>query len=542
MARKIDDAGEHIEGARKDWKARPLGTSDLGGMTAEEIVESARKDNVWPQPDWEQVVKDGMDVDAAALAKVIRDQMAQEPRERQGIDGADVRRAFVRMTERVRDAVMAGRTSDDVRNAYSRILDEFGGKPSGDRVYEFFSVYKARSCPFFVGHAEATKAAAMLADGFPARRTVKKPAVKRDRERKGRFPEWKRPHLDRLERTGMPFTPDGNVTPEAFIEAFGFRGVQFGNWLPDHERQAVLNMGFEAMMDLAWAMDWEPGQMSLGGTLAVAFGARGKGGRHSAHYEPGKRVMNMTRLSGAGSLAHEFAHAFDHWSGDGTTAPVPGGIPSGSGWEFSKVDRTAILGHRGPESVDAWAAVMRRIYRSPFTKAGRMEMLEGQAAALRDAIARNRSNMEEQERKDPSKRNGLYLRQALDWEKERQKELSLHEQVIIATRALPEDHGFGSRPTSYLREASKIGNGKYWRRPNELFARAFEAWVYDRIVANGGRSDYLVHSVEEPTEGHDGPRAYPEGEERHAIGEAMEALVASMKPHADLLLPSAPSL
>ena len=60
-----------------------------------------------------------------------------------------------------------------------------------------------------------------------------------------------------------------------------------------------------------------PKALSLNGELAIAFGARGHGGEEAAaaHYEPGHQVINMTKIKGAGSLAHEWFHALDHYLG-----------------------------------------------------------------------------------------------------------------------------------------------------------------------------------------------------------------------------------
>ncbi|HNU09577.1 MAG TPA: hypothetical protein PKO33_17545, partial [Pyrinomonadaceae bacterium] len=63
-----------------------------------------------------------------------------------------------------------------------------------------------------------------------------------------------------------------------------------------------------------------PKALSLGGQLAIAFGARGHGGGFTggsaaAHYEPDRAVFNLTRLNGAGSAAHEWFHALDHYFG-----------------------------------------------------------------------------------------------------------------------------------------------------------------------------------------------------------------------------------
>jgi hypothetical protein len=48
--------------------------------------------------------------------------------------------------------------------------------------------------------------------------------------------------------------------------------------------------------------------------LGLAFGARGHG-RASAHYEPGSKVINITRKHGVGTLAHEWGHALDDYIG-----------------------------------------------------------------------------------------------------------------------------------------------------------------------------------------------------------------------------------
>src|SRR3546814_2149069 len=50
---------------------------------------------------------------------------------------------------------------------------------------------------------------------------------------------------------------------------------------------------------------------------------------------------------------------------------------------------------------------------------------------------------------------------------------------------------FGSEVSEYAKEASKLGGktGTYWSRPTELFARAFECYVFDTLTARGARSD-----------------------------------------------------
>ncbi|EHW0705417.1 hypothetical protein K1B02_000296 [Salmonella enterica] len=118
------------------------------------------------------------------------------------------------------------------------------------------------------------------------------------------------------DRTG-PDRREGNVTPEKFSGAFGFRGVQFGNYVEGPRRQSDLNRAYDSLMDMADVLKVPAKALSLNGRLGLAFGARGKGGKNAAaaHYEPGEVAINLTKGNGAGSLAHEWFHALDNYFG-----------------------------------------------------------------------------------------------------------------------------------------------------------------------------------------------------------------------------------
>ena len=125
-------------------------------------------------------------------------------------------------------------------------------------------------------------------------------------------PDYRRPL--NAPRQG-PQRRDGDVSPELFAQTFGFRGVQFGNWVEGDRRQVDLNSAFDAFMDLAAVFGVPPKAMSLDGSLGLAFGARGTGGTKaaSAHYEQDLVVINLTKKEGPGSLAHEWFHALDNY-------------------------------------------------------------------------------------------------------------------------------------------------------------------------------------------------------------------------------------
>ena len=116
---------------------------------------------------------------------------------------------------------------------------------------------------------------------------------------------------------------EGDVAPDLFGKTFGFRGVQFGNYVEESRRQADLNRAFDALMDLSDVLGIPPRALSLDGSLGLAFGARGHGGKSAAaaHYEPDQVVINLTKNSGPGSLAHEWLHALDNYFAKRDNAP-----------------------------------------------------------------------------------------------------------------------------------------------------------------------------------------------------------------------------
>ncbi len=116
-------------------------------------------------------------------------------------------------------------------------------------------------------------------------------------------------------RIGVDHRHNVDVTPEKFNEAFGFRGVQFGNWVEGGRRQQDLNNAYDGLMDLASILNIPSRALSLNGELGLAFGARGRGGVNAAmaHYEPDGVNINLTKKMGAGSLAHEWFHALDNY-------------------------------------------------------------------------------------------------------------------------------------------------------------------------------------------------------------------------------------
>jgi len=188
------------------------------------------------------------------------------------------------------------------------------------------------------------------------------------------FGEADLPRPPSEERVGEP-RRTGDARDSDFMDVFGFRGVEFGNWNNQQERQQLLNDAYDGLLDLADVMVVPPRAISLDGDLALAFGARGHGlSSARAHYEPAKAVINLTKMNGAGSLAHEWFHALDHYFGRQDGKAPAEWVVDKDGTRSLKIHDAAESnmvsgGTRGersgmrPELREAFAEVMRTIAR-----------------------------------------------------------------------------------------------------------------------------------------------------------------------------------
>ncbi len=174
---------------------------------------------------------------------------------------------------------------------------------------------------------------------------------------------------DNAPRVGEDLRNGRDVTPEMFSEAFGFRGVEFGNWVGNEQRQTDLNNAFDALTDLAGVLGISSRAISLNGELGLAFGARGRGGKYpqNAHYETRRVVINLTRTRGAGSLAHEWLHALDNYfsrmRGKNFAEEY---LSDNPGVEQASLGEEPVYIHKTPrqEIIEAWGLVRKTIRES----------------------------------------------------------------------------------------------------------------------------------------------------------------------------------
>ena len=397
------------------------------------------------------------------------------------------------------------------------------------------------------------------------------------------------PRFAHLTRSG-PARREGSVTEAELATTFGLRAIEYGNWVKEGDRQVMLDLAFDSLADMAEALGVRTEAMGFQGQLALALGARGRGGSAAAHYEPARRVINLTKTMGAGTLAHEWSHALDHWltyrqepcslilATTRRTGGPEGAIP-GAG-ETSLIQALRVfqeqLRLRDPAATaadDLSGRFVTQLLESellaPAVHLAPLEAGRVVSAWVRDAVI----PLMTQAGPSPSAfaalfcerggrrgawvyRDDVGVRRCRDWVAEHpevgrwtpeiEKALSdflsrpkspgrpsfpyaSFRRVWKRLGALERDRKF----TPFYRSALHLDAGRatpHWSSPHELFARGFSAVVHDRMARIGIRNDFASRfsAPGEFTDDQWRASPNPEGPERERLAVAAEPFCAQL--------------
>jgi hypothetical protein len=217
---------------------------------------------------------------------------------------------------------------------------------------------------------------------------------------------------------------------------FEFRSIEIGRWVTEPEKDRAAVRFQQALNDLMEVLSGPEHLISLRQTLGLQYGIGGRPGV-AAHYIPATRQLALAKNAGAGSLAHEWFHAFDHYMGSRMFTKPGKGLFASTGW----LDSVPLKSHP----------------------------LNGLLAECFKAIMLNQNGTEPSE---------LFLKS---------------------------------------RKADQTMGVLYYARPEEMCARAFEAYVEDARPM----SSFLVRGSRHSDEAKAG--LYPQGEQRFTINTAFQS-------------------
>lgn len=192
-----------------------------------------------------------------------------------------------------------------------RVVKSFQ-KLSNAAVKQYAKKQKAESGVYFADIPESAKWDLLYRKGLTAAEETTSDAEEEGSEENDSAATQNRVRIGELAFEGENFRDSKDISSVELLETFGFRGIEFGNWVTQGERQIIINRAYDCFMLLSKALGVQPKVLSLGGRLGLCLGSRGKG-RAAAHYSHTLRLINLTRFAGAGTVGHEWGHAVDHY-------------------------------------------------------------------------------------------------------------------------------------------------------------------------------------------------------------------------------------
>lgn len=367
----------------------------------------------------------------------------------------------------------------------------------------------------------------------------------------GKFPDWSWSEKEKLtvdratkqevafhlivadkheRRGGRPITAGSTMAVKA---TFGLRNVQSGNWVLNDPNSARFHVEQTAgaMSDMSDILGIAPEHLGLGGRLAMAFGARGTGGKNAAraHYEPVQRVINLTKMGGGGSLAHEYFHAVDNMLGE-----LHQGQSTGRGTWFTTNPDVLKPGPLKAAALGLRSAILEGTRRAPET----IKFSERERRLAQYNIARGVSGLGQKIREAGGPAAGII---AVDtffggWAEKPTKNHKQWRRLAAAFYAQPGEVfitvNSGKPGSQFLIDAAKLDEdevGKYWSKTIELAARAFQSYTEDKLAAADRQNDYLSNGANNAGYSRSGARPYPEGEERERINAAFDRLFEAVR-------------
>lgn len=615
---KLEDFGERIGGARKDaWSGRGLILDDLSEMNDRERSNAVKKDNVWRRPDYRKLVEGGESRALLFARNEIRKTLNQNityPRVPEDMKNSPqylekakkLQEDFVRTVREIQKLAENAKTAEDFMNMGRKWLRENGYITSVGNRDQYTE--KWRSNPALRGSDYATTVEYLsrnfdmldkLAEkkGFAADVKTQVPkgfSIHQDSQRNGTWFAAKGRYIIRdnfqtyddalnflkqltaakkrktrfvpkqlleVHRKGPDYRSSQDVTGQDYLDTFGFRGGEFGNWMSEKDRRVSMNYGFDALKDLADALQIADADISLGGNLSIAFGSRGQGlSGAAAHYEPDRHVINLTKMNGAGSLAHEWFHALDDYVGgyrNNFATVFQRGLPENTSQAIRHLITTmqyrdATQAETDLEASKRYEQARRSVtynITSMFSWVEKMEagtLTEGETKYFKKKpTADDAQKFHDALNRLLDSGDAKIIEELSDLRKEvygRVIPKEIRDSIGYRLYALRPDATKNTQRarvfSDFYRNSRKFNeiyqkDGDYWDSTVEMAARAFACYIADKT---GARNDYLsAHS--DSAVGFDVNKsgeltvikAFPEGQERIAINAAFDSLFAALK-------------
>lgn len=294
------------------------------------------------------------------------------------------------------------------------------------------------------------------------------------------------------------------VTEQEIIDLFGFRAVEFGHYVKDIEAKEHVRHFLSACADLFEILNYNAIEINKKNNLSIAFGSRGSGSAMAAYY-PLRKIINITKSRGDGTIAHEWAHYFDHMLYNINSKAKYG----------NEINSKDPLVTANPKSILnnnislALQDLMNYIYKGDgstkyikifFNASDGPTYSRYKGDSIEDSLSKVKLL-------SPSY---LTIQVNSNCQKVQQAVLG----YLAKIHSLPfieVELSFKQYSNFYMYSSRMQSN--YWIKPWELFARGFETYIYDKLIKQSRCNNYLVSGGE-----FDNPlKVYPFGKEREDL-------------------------
>jgi hypothetical protein len=477
---EIDDFGEKIGGARKD-NYKEYTHKVIDRLDEIEAIEYIKKANFWNSPKYEDLKEKGFNADTAVFIRNIYTATSPSLSKAHAND-KEARKAYFDFINDMKSIINSVPVDSKPNEVSKHILKEFSNRgyleKVGEKDYKMDTKFKEL---YNLGYIKKTFLKRVTFDLNQKLKNDLKNASwdkllsKKDqliRRESIRSKVKKLEYLEEYKRIGENATDYRNgkdVTVEEFWKKFQLRAGEFGNYMSQKERQKILNATYDAFLDLAKVLNIEPEAIGLNGNLAIAFGARGKGGigAAAAHYEKGKRVINLTKFKGGGSLAHEWFHALDNYINARTYNKTVS--PNFSTKIFTPDFNDTV------KIDEVYKKARDLLLKTSMTLKYRNIFLDNEDLKKADSIFEELQGLES-DYKNKRKFKEIYKQKLEKYEE------AIGKTDYYKTSLSLDDYGKKKR---------------YYSLDEEMGARAFESYVLTKMQENKMRNDFLVNPVKE---------------------------------------------
>ena len=346
-------------------------------------------------------------------------------------------------------------------------------------------------------------------------------------------------------------------------EVLGIQRLEYGVSLPDIERKEHVRHFSQSIMDLHEILNWDmrtvigwgifhksTDETYHGLGLQLASAGRGKA---LAHYMSSRTSINLTRKRGDGTVCHEYGHYLDNYfarlapedNPAKYTSVQPDTFLSESfkikrrKYYYPSIDYSSRLLHQYAPSV---AAKTKDIYK--FIYLNQVNENRDDLVELKRSIPLKKIEVEikASDNKNtyrnswgdiPSKlAEGKDIKEIItEWQSDHESRIqydNVKQIKDIVGQILKEANVptimleliITDRETEYYSYSKRQGN--YWQKAVELFARAFEIYIYEKLKKAGRENNYLVS-------GWYTYKVYPQAQERDILIKLFDDLMDAVK-------------